>query len=142
MVAVNEADRAYLVTCFRFSFFFQAEDGIRDWSVTGVQTCALPILLAGAMAAVDRCSDQTHQGQVSEIHLEARLAQRCLVICHHRRGGLRFLPGLVAGKDALRAWLLQSDIRNRSAKHAGQPAHSEKTAYQTPPGHSRGLLRA
>jgi len=25
------------------SFFFQAEDGIRDTSVTGVQTCALPI---------------------------------------------------------------------------------------------------
>src|SRR5438093_7274617 len=24
-------------------FFFQAEDGIRVWSVTGVQTCALPI---------------------------------------------------------------------------------------------------
>ena len=28
-----------------FFFFFQAEDGIRDWSVTGVQTCALPISL-------------------------------------------------------------------------------------------------
>src|SRR5438093_12530644 len=28
---------------FVFFFFFQAEDGIRDWSVTGVQTCALPI---------------------------------------------------------------------------------------------------
>src|SRR5437016_9790450 len=27
-------------------FFFQAEDGIRDWSVTGVQTCALPISAA------------------------------------------------------------------------------------------------
>ena len=27
-------------------FFFQAEDGIRDSSVTGVQTCALPILMA------------------------------------------------------------------------------------------------
>ena len=26
-----------------FSFFFQAEDGIRDRLVTGVQTCALPI---------------------------------------------------------------------------------------------------
>src|SRR5437762_5859555 len=26
-----------------FVFFFQAEDGIRDTSVTGVQTCALPI---------------------------------------------------------------------------------------------------
>ena len=28
-----------------FVFFFQAEDGIRDWSVTGVQTCALPICI-------------------------------------------------------------------------------------------------
>src|SRR5438034_10970246 len=27
-----------------FVFFFQAEDGIRDHCVTGVQTCALPIL--------------------------------------------------------------------------------------------------
>src|SRR5690606_41011285 len=27
-----------------FLFFFQAEDGIRDFHVTGVQTCALPIL--------------------------------------------------------------------------------------------------
>src|SRR5205807_3888263 len=27
-----------------FVFFFQAEDGIRDYKVTGVQTCALPIL--------------------------------------------------------------------------------------------------
>src|SRR5690606_27609000 len=29
---------------FRVIFFFQAEDGIRDFHVTGVQTCALPIL--------------------------------------------------------------------------------------------------
>src|SRR5258706_157233 len=32
-----------------FFFFFQAEDGIRDWSVTGVQTCALPILGAAPL---------------------------------------------------------------------------------------------
>src|SRR5438093_8222321 len=32
-----------------YLFFFQAEDGIRDWSVTGVQTCALPILLDSAI---------------------------------------------------------------------------------------------
>src|SRR5436305_7315864 len=31
----------------RSCFFFQAEDGIRDADVTGVQTCALPISLAG-----------------------------------------------------------------------------------------------
>src|SRR6266516_4100074 len=39
--------RFYLLTVhgkvFLFSFFFQAEDGIRDRTVTGVQTCALPI---------------------------------------------------------------------------------------------------
>ena len=32
-------------------FFFQAEDGIRDYKVTGVQTCALPILKRGGAAA-------------------------------------------------------------------------------------------
>src|SRR5687767_15199593 len=32
---------------FFFFFFFQAEDGIRDKLVTGVQTCALPILRYG-----------------------------------------------------------------------------------------------
>src|SRR5256885_12849999 len=31
----------YALKCF--IFFFQAEDGIRDYKVTGVQTCALPI---------------------------------------------------------------------------------------------------
>src|SRR2546426_10034605 len=30
-----------------FFFFFQAEDGIRDYKVTGVQTCALPIFIKG-----------------------------------------------------------------------------------------------
>src|SRR2546430_11416726 len=30
-------------------FFFQAEDGIRDLTVTGVQTCALPILNQGGI---------------------------------------------------------------------------------------------
>src|SRR5690606_9983936 len=41
-------------------FFFQAEDGIRDFHVTGVQTCALPIArtaasrLQGARACADR----------------------------------------------------------------------------------------
>src|SRR3989442_14774806 len=34
-----------------FFFFFQAEDGIRDADVTGVQTCALPILRANSFAA-------------------------------------------------------------------------------------------
>ena len=35
-------------------FFFQAEDGIRDWSVTGVQTCALPISLVVGISLVNQ----------------------------------------------------------------------------------------
>src|SRR5699024_2049871 len=34
----------YLLILVLFFFFFEAEDGIRDRNVTGVQTCALPIL--------------------------------------------------------------------------------------------------
>src|SRR5256885_2402940 len=33
-------------------FFFQAEDGIRDYKVTGVQTCALPISYPGSTSAI------------------------------------------------------------------------------------------
>src|SRR2546430_3518373 len=37
-------DYGYIkVLLWLFFFFFQAEDGIRDLTVTGVQTCALPI---------------------------------------------------------------------------------------------------
>src|SRR2546426_4899784 len=37
---IGEGTRTVAVV---FIFFFQAEDGIRDYKVTGVQTCALPI---------------------------------------------------------------------------------------------------
>src|SRR3989454_7376123 len=39
--------RDYKVTGVKYCFFFKAEDGIRDYKVTGVQTCALPISRAG-----------------------------------------------------------------------------------------------
>src|SRR5207249_8967439 len=42
------------VASFFFRFFFQAEDGIRDRNVTGVQTCALPILCPGLSPAAAR----------------------------------------------------------------------------------------
>src|SRR2546422_11626664 len=38
------------IVCF---FFFQAEDGIRDVAVTGVQTCALPISILSPMTRED-----------------------------------------------------------------------------------------
>src|SRR5205085_3837864 len=38
---------------FEFFFFFQAEDGIRDLTVTGVQTCALPISQVKVISGID-----------------------------------------------------------------------------------------
>src|SRR5437868_14242747 len=47
-------------------FFFQAEDGIRDRNVTGVQTCALPISLhpprRAAVAAVTAANARNRMG--------------------------------------------------------------------------------
>src|SRR5947209_13770201 len=42
--------RTYILVQSSLFFFFQAEDGIRDIGVTGVQTCALPILAASNIA--------------------------------------------------------------------------------------------
>src|SRR5688572_6405072 len=41
---------------FFFFFFFQAEDGIRDLTVTGVQTCALPIFRIAPVQRGQECS--------------------------------------------------------------------------------------
>src|SRR2546430_3429088 len=46
----------YYVTLFCFFFFFfQAEDGIRDLTVTGVQTCALPIYIESVALLTAQC---------------------------------------------------------------------------------------
>src|SRR6266540_6365251 len=49
--------------CF---FFFQAEDGIRDRDVTGVQTCALPILQQGLSEPL----------YVDQVHYTAAMSKR------------------------------------------------------------------
>src|SRR2546430_6899053 len=46
-------------------FFFQAEDGIRDLTVTGVQTCALPICW-GAAGPRLACADAAHPRKLNE----------------------------------------------------------------------------
>src|ERR1017187_10877350 len=59
-----------------FIFFFQAEDGIRDTSVTGVQTCALPI------QAEDGIRDTSVTG-----------VQTCALPICKEKGPKRFMPG-------------------------------------------------
>src|SRR5260370_9810767 len=53
-------------------FFFQAEDGIRDSSVTGVQTCALPISGQPVLPA------DAQDAPVRAVYLAGRLHQRPL----------------------------------------------------------------
>src|SRR5690606_40683450 len=56
-------------------FFFQAEDGIRDFHVTGVQTCALPILkrvglLGGSFDPVHQAHLALARAALSELELD------------------------------------------------------------------------
>src|SRR5260370_3427619 len=74
-----------------FFFFFQAEDGIRDSSVTGVQTCALPIFASKRGAFTPARTERTafrsednrctwfsvSAGRQDAIDLHRRLRIRC-----------------------------------------------------------------
>src|SRR5207237_4416891 len=71
-----------VIFCF---FFFQAEDGIRDSSVTGVQTCALPISVAKPGA------DASERGPVEVVirvlSVLAHIHAGQLVAQHHAHAG-------------------------------------------------------
>src|SRR5256886_15211364 len=62
-------------------FFFQAEDGIRDLTVTGVQTCALPI--SDRQVAVVTQEHREYFGPLS-----SDLAPGCLVVQPSNQGTL------------------------------------------------------
>src|SRR5437879_13288143 len=66
--------RVHTLTYF---FFFQAEDGIRDTSVTGVQTCALPICLKSRDAACLRSSPRFCPANANMRSEERRVGKEC-----------------------------------------------------------------
>src|SRR3989440_4685408 len=72
-----------------FFFFFQAEDGIRDLIVTGVQTCALPIYdrRRTDLGAVDRLDPMRVQQQADHLSDHRRLARQ--LRGNHDRGRQR-----------------------------------------------------
>src|SRR5207249_9266908 len=79
-----------------FFFFFQAEDGIRDRNVTGVQTCALPISAARAVGAANGANPV------------------CIVLpCHRVIGSNGSLTGF-GGELPVKQWLLDHEARVRS----------------------------
>src|SRR5690348_4560092 len=56
-------------------FFFQAEDGIRDGRVTGVQTCALPILTTIAYVLLGAATVMTVLSGIDYVFKAARLRE-------------------------------------------------------------------
>src|SRR5690606_40097426 len=73
-----------VIKSFYFFFFFQAEDGIRDFHVTGVQTCALPIWRR------PRLRRRFAQGQRG-----SRCGGPSPRVCHDPSGAWYFSPGVV-----------------------------------------------
>src|SRR5207245_3777425 len=63
-----------------YRFFFQAEDGIRDATVTGVQTCALPIYQKRQAANPAKLADLLKCNRPV-----SRQAARAPGVSHHRR---------------------------------------------------------
>src|SRR5689334_23650034 len=64
-------------------FFFQAEDGIRDGTVTGVQTCALPILPVGPGESLSAEPVMVASG--SDYHAQLENYGEAIRTLHHAR---------------------------------------------------------
>src|SRR2546426_1381320 len=89
----DSCDRRLKVCFIFFFFFFQAEDGIRDYKVTGVQTCALPISsrrrhtrLQGDWSS-DVCSSDRSEEHTSELQSPCNLVCRIILRSEERRVG-------------------------------------------------------
>src|SRR5947208_8660173 len=83
---------------FIFFFFFQAEHGIRDDLVTGVQTCALPISLERLELALIHCSMPDYRRRVICV-VPCPTAAQCLglysiqpVVCETDSRAIRVCP--------------------------------------------------
>src|SRR5687768_18180714 len=99
-------------------FFFQAEDGIRDVAVTGVQTCALPILSGRVVARL--------VGDVVIARLEVRLLEEVANRLHdlNRLGARRALEREV-GRDQDRS---EERRVGKEWRSRWSPEHQKKEA--------------
>src|SRR5690625_7717192 len=66
----------FVIFLILFYFFFQAEDGIRDGHVTGVQTCALPISIERRSEPIRTLSFAISKSYIATESLSWRAARR------------------------------------------------------------------
>src|SRR5256885_8106829 len=98
-----------VVLCYFCFFFFQAEDGIRDYKVTGVQTCALPISQEGEFMGGG--VGEVHGAKLVGLLRRALLERPAAVLLLAESGGVRLHEanaGLIAVSEVMRALL---DVR-------------------------------
>src|SRR5215213_3343263 len=112
-------------------FFFQAEDGIRYWSVTGVQTCALPIFDPLVVLPLVPRPVHDRRGRRWQLGLEGERIGLLPLLA--RRGGDEELVALTLGRlgdDAL------PDARSaaRVERHAGPVPRGEVAGHPHGPG--------
>src|SRR5438105_5114638 len=93
-------------------FFFQAEDGIRDPLVTGVQTCALPISCNAATApdSTTTCGRTCYAAHVSSTAADASVSPRSTILADRS-------VNLPLQRFALFAWQLSGPSPGVPANH-------------------------
>src|SRR5262249_56029658 len=104
-------------------FCCQGEDGIRDWSVTGVQTCALPIChdySAAALARFFALADRDH--------IELRVEEERLRTLLRQEGWLA--PGAVAGLISLPAVGADAKIGRASCREREERARGGRAGQR------------
>src|SRR6266481_262342 len=108
----KELDDEY---CF---FFFQAEDGIRDGTVTGVQTCALPILGDAPRCGQNKCAKDARA---------FRLEQPATCAAPYRKSATAdhaIVETKTAARNALAAWERSEQPQMGNAPHFRVSAQS------------------
>src|SRR5205807_7803475 len=97
-------------------FFFQAEDGIRDYKVTGVQTCALPIYQRSEqVCSWHRSSARKRPGKAPQQTCSDRWGSRlCLpAVCPSSRGILWRSEERRVGKECRSPWATEQQRKKR-----------------------------
>ena len=83
MINYELCEVVFLILTYKFYrgyfFFFQAEDGIRDHCVTGVQTCALPISFVAVVFVAWSKSQHVASEQVNVVCAEQSSKATCKI---------------------------------------------------------------
>src|SRR6266700_5055313 len=123
------------MSSFVFFFFFQAEDGIRDFHVTGVQTCALPI----SAVVKAKCAPYLKLGKPEHRPERVQLGDHEIVSIYgaEYRGIVQYylLAGDVWRLSRLHWVMLTSMLKTLAAKHRSTVtamARKHKTTTATP----------